>query len=74
MIIPAVVLGTIFWYARVVYLASAQDIKRLEGVTRAPAFSHVSASLDGMPTIRAFGAQDLIVKEFDSLQVRLYFY
>lgn len=68
MIIPAVFLGSIFWYARVVYLTSAQDIKRLEGATRAPVFSHVSASLYGMPTIRAFKAQNLIVQEFDSLQ------
>lgn len=69
MIIPAVFLGAIFWYARVIYLKSGQDIKRLEGATRAPVFSHVSASLYGLPTIRAFKAQDLIVKEFDTLQV-----
>ncbi|KAL1513745.1 hypothetical protein ABEB36_003115 [Hypothenemus hampei] len=68
MIIPALILGTIFWYARVVYLKSGQDIKRLEGATRAPVFSHVSASLYGLPTIRAFKAQNLIVKEFDALQ------
>ncbi|XP_050294891.1 ATP-binding cassette subfamily C member 4-like [Anthonomus grandis grandis] len=68
MIIPAVILGSIFWYARVIYLKSGQDIKRLEGATRAPVFSHVSASLYGLPTIRAFKAQSLIVKEFDTLQ------
>ncbi|CAG9768844.1 unnamed protein product [Ceutorhynchus assimilis] len=68
MIIPAVILGVIFWYARVVYLKAGQDIKRLEGATRAPVFSHVSASLYGMPIIRAFKAQSLIVEEFDSLQ------
>lgn len=70
MIIPAVILGLIFWYARVVYLKSGQDIKRLEGATRAPVFSHVSASLYGLPTIRAFKAQSLIIEEFDALQVR----
>lgn len=69
MIVPAVILGSIFWYARVVYLTSAQDIKRLEGLTRAPVFSHVSSSLYGLPTIRAFKAQNLIVEEFDALQV-----
>ncbi|KAF7283323.1 ATP-binding cassette sub-family C member 4-like [Rhynchophorus ferrugineus] len=68
MILPAVILGSIFWYARVIYLTSAQDIKRLEGLTRAPVFSHVSSSLYGLPTIRAFKAQDLIVQEFDALQ------
>ncbi|XP_066255286.1 ATP-binding cassette subfamily C member 4-like [Euwallacea similis] len=68
MIIPAVLLGIIFWTARVVYLKAGQDIKRLEGATRAPVFSHVSASLYGLPTIRAFKAQNLIVQEFDALQ------
>ncbi|XP_060517596.1 ATP-binding cassette sub-family C member 4-like [Cylas formicarius] len=68
MIAPAVVLGALFWYARVIYLASGQDIKRLEGTTRAPVFSHVSASLYGLSTIRAFNAQDIVVNEFDVLQ------
>lgn len=37
-------------------------------LARAPAFSHVSASLSGLTTIRASGAQVMITKEFDSLQ------
>lgn len=68
MIIPAIVLGYLFIFARKIYLSSAQDIKRLEGVTKAPVFSHVSASLHGLSSIRAFKSQDLIVKEFDTLQ------
>lgn len=70
MIIPAIILGYIFVYARNVYLASAQDIKRLEGTTKAPVFSHVSASLFGISSIRAFKAQDMVSREFDTLQVR----
>lgn len=69
MIAPAVVLGYLFIWARAIYLASAQDIKRLEGTTRAPVFSHVSASLYGIPSIRAFRAQSMIIEEFDTLQV-----
>lgn len=34
MIAPAVVLGFVFYYLRVVYLKSAQDVKRLEGVSK----------------------------------------
>ncbi|KAJ8935675.1 hypothetical protein NQ314_012696 [Rhamnusium bicolor] len=67
-IAPAVILGLLFYYARVVYLASAQDVKRLEGVTRAPVFSHISASLYGMPTIRSCNAEKMITNEFDALQ------
>ncbi|XP_074039396.1 ATP-binding cassette sub-family C member 4 [Leptinotarsa decemlineata] len=68
MIIPAVVLGSLFYYLRVVYLSTAQNVKRLEAATRAPVFSHISATLYGMPTIRSSNAQDMVTQEFDSLQ------
>ncbi|KAF5273657.1 hypothetical protein FQR65_LT04657 [Abscondita terminalis] len=68
MIIPTVVLAALFYFFRVIYLSTAQDVKRLEGITRAPAFSHVSASLSGLTTIRASAAQAMITKEFDELQ------
>ncbi|RZC37765.1 ABC tran and/or MMR HSR1 domain containing protein [Asbolus verrucosus] len=68
MVVPAIVLGLLFYWFRVIYLASAQDIKRLEGITRAPVFSHVSASMYGLPTIRSANAQNMIINEFDSLQ------
>ncbi|KAK4879098.1 hypothetical protein RN001_007244 [Aquatica leii] len=68
MILPTAILAFLFYIFRVIYLATAQDIKRLEGITRAPAFSHVSASLSGLTTIRASGAQSMITKEFDEIQ------
>jgi len=33
-------------------------------------FSHISASLNGLSTIRAFEAQEMVRKEFDTHQVR----
>ncbi|XP_050294676.1 ATP-binding cassette subfamily C member 4-like [Anthonomus grandis grandis] len=68
MVIPAIILGYFFIWARKVYLSSAQDIKRLEGATKAPVFSHVSASLYGMTSIRSFKAQNMVIQEFDTLQ------
>ncbi|XP_018579794.1 probable multidrug resistance-associated protein lethal(2)03659 isoform X2 [Anoplophora glabripennis] len=68
MIIPAILLGVLFYYFEVIYVTGAQGVKRLEGVTRAPVFSHISASLYGLPTIRSCGAEQIIVKEFDALQ------
>nr|XP_023011971.1 multidrug resistance-associated protein 4-like [Leptinotarsa decemlineata]XP_023011972.1 multidrug resistance-associated protein 4-like [Leptinotarsa decemlineata] len=68
MVAPAIILGVLFYYFRVVYLSTAQDLKRLEGVTRAPVFSHLSASLNGLPTIRSCNAQKMVTEEFDVLQ------
>ena len=49
-------------------MASARDIKRLEGVAKSPVFSHLSTSLHGLTTIRAFSAQPLLRAEFDRFQ------
>ncbi|EAT42552.1 AAEL005937-PA [Aedes aegypti] len=67
-LIPLAVLGVIFIYLRKVYLKTSKNIKRLEGITRSPVFSHLAASLAGLPTIRAFAAQNELIREFDSHQ------
>ena len=37
-------------------MASSREVKRLEAVTRSPVYAMFSASIKGLPTIRAFGA------------------
>jgi ABC-type multidrug transport system fused ATPase/permease subunit len=39
------------------YMASSREMKRLESSTRAPMLTHVSETLDGLDTIRAYNAQ-----------------
>ncbi|PNF26824.1 hypothetical protein B7P43_G17385 [Cryptotermes secundus] len=68
MLIPTVVMLVVFYILRIYYVATSRSIKRLEGITRSPVFSHLSASLQGLTTIRIFGAQGLLEKEFDRLQ------
>ncbi|KAL9698307.1 hypothetical protein quinque_001748 [Culex quinquefasciatus] len=67
-LVPLAFLGVIFIYLRRIYLKTSKNIKRLEGITRSPVFSHLAASLAGLPTIRAFAAQGELIKEFDSHQ------
>ncbi|KAJ4427649.1 hypothetical protein ANN_25297 [Periplaneta americana] len=68
LLIPMVIMGFLFYKVRAMYVATAQDIKRLEGITRSPVFSHLSASLNGLSTIRSSQAQELVSKEFDNHQ------
>ncbi|KAK5645931.1 hypothetical protein RI129_004395 [Pyrocoelia pectoralis] len=68
MVVPTAILAALFYFIRRIYLCSAQNIKRLEGITRAPAFSHISASFSGLATIRSSQRQSVIIKEFDVLQ------
>ncbi|XP_060815467.1 probable multidrug resistance-associated protein lethal(2)03659 isoform X2 [Bombus pascuorum] len=68
LLIPTVIIGIIFYYIRVFYLATSRSVKRLEGVTRSPVFGHLSATLQGLSTVRAFGAEEILTKEFDQHQ------
>ncbi|XP_043284009.1 probable multidrug resistance-associated protein lethal(2)03659 isoform X2 [Venturia canescens] len=70
MVIPMVIIAVAAYFIRIFYLNTAQDIKRLEGVAKSPVFSHVSATLSGLTTIRSSGKdiQGMLRKEFDSCQ------
>ncbi|XP_058458133.1 probable multidrug resistance-associated protein lethal(2)03659 [Malaya genurostris] len=67
-LIPTVVIGIIFYFMRELYLHTSRNVKRVEATTRSPIYSHLSASLSGLSTIRAFGAEKVLVREFDSHQ------
>ncbi|XP_018302134.1 probable multidrug resistance-associated protein lethal(2)03659 [Mycetomoellerius zeteki] len=68
LLIPTALVGVVFYYLRLFYLATSRSVKRLEGITRSPVFAHLSATLQGLPTIRAFGAEAILTKEFDNHQ------
>nr|UTK61406.1 ABCC4 [Hyphantria cunea] len=68
LLLPTLAIGFVFYGLRIFYLSSSRSIKRLEGVTRSPVFSHLNASLQGITTIRAFGAQEALIREFDNHQ------
>ncbi|KAL3283201.1 hypothetical protein HHI36_006350 [Cryptolaemus montrouzieri] len=68
MIPPTIILAIILFWFREVFLKGAQAVKRLEGTSKAPVFSYVAASLDGLPTIRSANAEDMVRREFDAIQ------
>jgi len=43
-------------------------LKQIEGVTRSPIFSHLSNTLIGLPTVRAFKMQEEFMRIFDQQQ------
>lgn len=57
-----------FYYWRDFYLKTSRDVKRLEAVARSPMYSHFSATLVGLPTIRAMGAQQTLIGQYDNYQ------
>ncbi|KAL2081657.1 hypothetical protein ACEWY4_023510 [Coilia grayii] len=67
-LIPIIPLLALFLYLRRYFLCTSREIKRLESTTRSPVFSHLSSSLQGLWTIRAFKAQQRLQQTFDAHQ------
>ncbi|XP_069858835.1 ATP-binding cassette sub-family C member 4 [Dipodomys merriami] len=66
--IPLVPLSIIFLVLRRYFLETSRDVKRLESTTRSPVFSHLSSSLQGLWTIRAYKAEERCQELFDAHQ------
>ncbi|XP_026324225.1 multidrug resistance-associated protein 4-like [Hyposmocoma kahamanoa] len=67
-LVPSAVLLFLFFLFVRVYLKMAQGVKRLEGTTKSPVFGMVTSSLNGIATIRSCGAQENLIKDFDTHQ------
>ncbi|XP_046668372.1 probable multidrug resistance-associated protein lethal(2)03659 isoform X3 [Homalodisca vitripennis] len=64
-LVPTFFISLLFYYLRKMYLSTSKSVKRLESVARSPVFAHLGASLQGLTTIRAFQAQQILTQEFD---------
>uniref|UniRef100_A0A3B1IZ97 Cystic fibrosis transmembrane conductance regulator n=1 Tax=Astyanax mexicanus TaxID=7994 RepID=A0A3B1IZ97_ASTMX len=67
-LIPVLPLLIVFLFLRRYFLQTSRDVKRLESTTRSPVFSHLSSSLQGLWTIRAFKAEERFQQTFDAHQ------
>ncbi|XP_022907991.2 ATP-binding cassette sub-family C member 4-like [Onthophagus taurus] len=68
MVIAAVILGIFFLQIRRWYALTAKDIKHLEGTTKSPVLSHLSATINGIETVRANSCEIILKSEFDEHQ------
>uniref|UniRef100_A0A4X2MBL1 Multidrug resistance-associated protein 4 n=1 Tax=Vombatus ursinus TaxID=29139 RepID=A0A4X2MBL1_VOMUR len=67
-VIPLIPLFVVFIFLRRYFLETSRDVKRLESTTRSPVFSHLSSSLQGLWTIRAYRAEQRFQELFDAHQ------
>ncbi|ORX36515.1 hypothetical protein BD324DRAFT_651753 [Kockovaella imperatae] len=61
--IPAIVIGAIGGFMGEMYIHSQLSIKREMSNAKSPLFSHFSAAVNGIVSIRAYGAQDKLRRE-----------
>ncbi|KAI1315964.1 hypothetical protein EDD11_010603 [Mortierella claussenii] len=59
--IPFILSG--FWGLRYLYIKSSRQVKRLDSQSRSPIYAHLSETLDGLSTIRAFGRKEGFMNE-----------
>lgn len=61
-------MAVMFFYLRRIYLNTSRDLKRMDGITRSPIYSHTIETLNGLSTIHAFSAEENLIQIFDSHQ------
>ncbi|XP_067123925.1 ATP-binding cassette sub-family C member 4-like [Centruroides vittatus] len=62
------VLSILFYAMWTIYSRVLKSIKLMEGKSRSPVFSHLSVSLYGLTTIRAFKAENKFISTFNEYQ------
>ncbi|KAJ7297173.1 hypothetical protein O6H91_02G139200 [Diphasiastrum complanatum] len=67
MILMLPLLAIAFFYLTHSYLVVSRELKRLDGLSRSPIYSHFEETLRGIPSVRAYGAQTTMHIRFASL-------
>ncbi|KAJ3659617.1 hypothetical protein Zmor_011297 [Zophobas morio] len=66
LLLPIALLFVSLIFLRCVYIKSGRPLKRLDVSTKSPVLGYLNATLEGVPTIKAFGAQKIVTKEFET--------
>ncbi|ORX63009.1 PSS-domain-containing protein, partial [Hesseltinella vesiculosa] len=62
-IVPGTLIALMFWQVGRYYLRSSRDMKRLNSVSRSPIYVQFNETIQGVATIRAFGAQQRFIQD-----------
>ncbi|CAF0900141.1 unnamed protein product [Rotaria sordida] len=58
-IIPALISIGGLLFVRYHFASTSRDLKRLEGITRSPVYSHLTSTIHGLKVIRSYRAEDM---------------
>jgi ABC-type multidrug transport system fused ATPase/permease subunit len=64
LVFPSVLIFGLYLVLHKFFMKPGSDIKRLSSVAQSPVFSHASSTVAGLATIRAYGVQKFLQKEF----------
>ncbi|KAK4879945.1 hypothetical protein RN001_008091 [Aquatica leii] len=68
LLIPSVIFTVVLDCFRRLYMRTGRSLKRLEGSTRSPVIGYLTATLEGLTTIRTNQAQSIVIKQFEKHQ------
>lgn len=64
LIFPAIVMIALILIVRAAYIHTARDMKRYEALVRSPLYTHMTVTLNGLATIRAFEVPDAFTQQY----------
>jgi ABC-type multidrug transport system fused ATPase/permease subunit len=77
-LVPAAIISYLYYQYTLLYLRAGRSVRRLEATLRSPIYSGFSEVLDGVVSVRAFGAEERFFKtlcdQVDKTQSAFYYY